>query len=118
MKKKEMKWYAFYHDSNNDKIVKTNVIREDLINEIKKSMKKPDFRIGHIVNSLEDLREIVKGNLMYHYWSKCEYEMIVKGLFGDEEYKVSIYDQLEPNLDRIVEYISKEMRLNLVWNLK
>lgn len=49
---------------------------------------------------------------MYYYWSKCEAEIAVGGLFIksiEELEKIDIYSQLQPNLDRITEYVIKEM---------
>jgi hypothetical protein len=51
---------------------------------------------------------------MYHYWSKCEAEMFVSG-FGrnDEPEKVDIWQQIEMNLDRIVDYVNIQCDLKL-----
>lgn len=97
--KKKLEWYAFMCDFNSKKIVKFNVIYDDLIDEIKKAKKK------HQLNSVEDLKKIVKSNFMWHYWSKCEYEYNIGDLFGEIREKKDVWFQLEMNLDRIAEYL-------------
>lgn len=42
---------------------------------------------------------------MYHFWSRCEYEVIIREWCGREaERKVDIYEQLMLNWDRFIDY--------------
>lgn len=99
--KKELKWYALYWDSNDNTLKTTNVIHEALIAEVKKAIKKGYDSIA--------IRNIVKSYLVWHYWSKCEWEVLVSPLFTrkaeEDEVKIDIWTQLEPNLDVITEYL-------------
>lgn len=51
---------------------------------------------------------------MYHYWSKCEHEILVGDLFTEEDdfKKIDAYRQIEMNLDRITEYVINELKIN------
>ena len=99
--KKELKWYALYWDSNEKALKTTNVVHEALIDEVKKAIKK-----GY---DYVTIRNIVKSYLVWRYWSKSEWEVIVSPLFTrnaeEDEVKIDIWTQLEPNLDVITEYL-------------
>ena len=47
----------------------------------------------------------LRHELMYHFWSRCEYEVLIKEWCGREaERKVDIYEQLMLNWDRFIDY--------------
>ena len=108
---KDLKWYAFYQELNSNKLIYTNVLSQDLIEDILKRVKsKSKYRK---IDSYITLREAIKSYLMWRYWCKSEYEVIVSNWGGkDFEEKIDIWYQLEPNLDRITEYINRELNLN------
>lgn len=99
--KKELKWYALYWDSNEKSLKKTNVIHKALIAEVKKAIKKGYDSVA--------IKNIVKSYLLWRYWSKYEWEVLVSPLFTrnaeEDEVKIDIWTQLEPNLDVITEYL-------------
>lgn len=97
--KKKLVWNAFYSDFNDGRLKTVNVIRDDLIEEIKKAKKKG------LINTHDDLRELVKRNLMYYYWSKTEWEYMLTPMFRGKEEKHDVWYQVEMNLDRLVEYL-------------
>ena len=100
-----LEWYAIREDFNKRKIVNYNVL-SGWENEIKKARKNKKF------NDYASLKEWLKREFMYYYWSKAEHEICVGGLFvksTEELEKIDIYRQLEPNLDRITEYVIKEI---------
>ena len=54
--------------------------------------------------------------MMYHYWSRSEYEIAVGGLhskYPENFEKIDAYYQLEMNLDHIVNYINDYLEMNL-----
>ena len=56
----------------------------------------------------EAFSESVKGHLMYYYWSKCEYEIILTAWPPRENFndkKIDIYDQVMLNWDRFIDYL-------------
>ena len=71
MAKKEFKpfeWMVLYHNFNSDKIEQYNVLkyREDDIKKMRKKCK-----------TEEEFSEKLRREMMYYYWSKCEWEMII-----------------------------------------
>lgn len=113
IKKAKLEWYAFRYDSNAKKLVFINILAESeayIAQHVKKG-KKADWRP---VYNYKTFKEFIKNNLMYHYWSKAEHEVLIGGLFEyskEELAKHDIWWQLEPNLDRICEYIINEMNI-------
>ena len=51
------------------------------------------------------LKEQVKRLLMYSFWSKAEYEIMVKLLCGKEEHKIDVYEQVMLNYDVFYDYL-------------
>jgi hypothetical protein len=112
-KNKNLEWYAFYQDFNNTELVFTNVLDIEVVEDILKRVKsKSDFRK---IDSYDTLKEALRSYLMWRYWCKSEYEVIVSNWTGkDFEKKIDIWYQLEPNLDRITEYVIRELQLDFV----
>lgn len=94
-----LEWYALREDFNSREVKHYNVL-SGWEEDIKKARKK--------VKTREEFKAWLRREFMYYYWSKCEHEIQVAGLFAKEEKefkKIDIWYQLEPNLDRIVDYI-------------
>lgn len=110
---KKLEWFALMEDFNNHKLITTNVLGESFAEELLKRIKKEK------IDNYASLKEIIKGMLKHRFWSRAEYEMIISSLIGKPENypdrymeeKIDIWYQLEPNLDRIVEYIMKELQI-------
>lgn len=50
--------------------------------------------------------EEIKGDLMYYFWCKSEYELILRQWVGREcEQKVDIFSQVYLNWDRFIDYL-------------
>ncbi len=96
-----LEWNVYCEDFNNEKIRVFNVfnhfgVRDDL----KKFVKKYKIK--------EEFCEHLKTTMMYYYWSKCEWEIILTSFperqdFKDE--KIDIYAQLTLNWDRFCDYV-------------
>ena len=97
-----LEWYALLIDFNSGNLEKVNVFCKDDVTEIKKLR-----RNGKIQNRL-DLKIWLKSRFMRQYWSRTEYEMIVSPwpkTSVDNDIKIDVWNQLEPNLDRITDYV-------------
>lgn len=105
-KNKKLEWFAIMEDFNKNKLQYFNVLLGIGDKEIK-NLKK--------LTTYNDVKQELRSYLMYHYWCKSEYEVIVRSLHHrpdrDNEFKIDIWYQLEPNLDRITEYVIKELNL-------
>lgn len=94
-----MEWNVLYYNFNAKQIQPYNVLayRDDKIKKLKKQS-----------GSIEAFSEELRLEMMYYFWSKCEWEIIVKSLGwckdGSDEKRVDAYDQLRLNWDRFVEY--------------
>lgn len=62
-----MEWLVLIYDFNLNKIRPYNVIYKDDIVEIKKKSK-----------TKEEFEYELKMEMRYHYWSRCEYELIIE----------------------------------------
>lgn len=99
MKKNKLIWNVLLHDFNVDKIEDYNVFdhmgfRKDL----KKVNKQcPDD---------EDFFNKVLPMLRYYFWAKCEYEVLVSGLFdGNKSAKIDAFGQIVANEAAFKEYL-------------
>jgi hypothetical protein len=103
MKMNNLVWNVYIHDFNNNKIKPYNIFYKGSIEEIK------DY-----LNKKYTLREAITQWSKYHYWCKAEYEIQIGGLFSslEEFQKIDIYNQIEMNIDRIVEYVRGEINGN------
>lgn len=105
IKKANLEWYAIIPYEKDQVMLNINVLDNFPKEDVRKKIKKKD------ITCYAELYAYIRKWLMYHYWSKCEWEMLCGELFSDykEPIKLDIFRQLEPNLDRITEYIIKEM---------
>lgn len=93
-----IEWYVYYHDFNRNKIIKRNIFNNSLRKEIEK------IKIDS--NSKEEFSEKLDSKMKYYFWSRCEYEVVVTGLFVDtDKVKIDIYDQLRMNWHAFVDYV-------------
>lgn len=102
IKRSNLEWYALRYDFNSKKIVSFNVMY-GIAELIEKNVRK------NIIHDKETLKEFLKREFMYRYWSKYEYEIAMSGLSEhDSQYaeKIDVWKQLEINLDNIVEYVN------------
>lgn len=109
---KNLEWYAFIYDWNSKSLHNINVLGTSFADNILKRVK------HNKINNYEELREEIRMELSYYFRSKAECEVLVTDLFPknyddfvERAVKLDVYHQLEPNLDRIVEYIMKELNI-------
>lgn len=61
----------------------------------------------------EQFAEELRKDLMYYYWSKCEWEILLQHWPPHERFretKVDVYDQVRLNWDRFLEYTWENRR--------
>lgn len=105
-----LEWYAIRYDSNKKSIVQYNILGGNFKDILAKEIRKKK------ITNFKELKEYLRKEFMYYYWSKCEHEIAVWNLFDinqERAEKIDIYYQLKPNLDRIAEYINNTMDLKL-----
>lgn len=93
-----IEWYVYYHDFNVQKIIKWNVFNHGTFK------KEIDILLKEKIDK-DDFSEKLKREVMYYFWSKCEYEIILSPWIGRADViKIDIYDQIMMNFDRFVDY--------------
>ena len=99
-----IEWYVYYHDSNAQKIIKWNIFNHGSFK------KEVDVLLKEKIDK-EDFSEKLKREMMYYFWSKCEYEIILSPWTGRaDDIKIDVYDQIMMNFDRLVDYCWNERR--------
>lgn len=104
IKNSNLEWYVLRWDFNNKKVVNYNIL-EGLAEDIAREVRSKSLYDKSI------LKEYLKTVFMYNYWSKTECEFFVSDLHGDDYEKIDMWRQIEPNLDRIVDYVNQKMEL-------
>ena len=95
----QMEWYVYYHDSNTQKIIKWNVFNHGTFAEKVNKLLQENL-------SRDEFADGLKKYLMYYFWSKCEYEIILSPWTGQaDDIKIDVYDQIMMNFDRFVDYV-------------
>lgn len=93
-----MEWLVYYFDVNRQEIATYNALACET--DIKKILKKSTTKAG--------FAEALRKEMMYRYWSKAEWEIIIgPWCGGNAEHsacKIDIYDQLRLNWDKVVDY--------------
>lgn len=103
MKVDNMYWNVFYYNVNGKKIDTYDIFdhgrfREDIEKEL------------NICETKEKFAERLKANLMYYFWSKAEWEVVVSAwVGGNASKKIDVYAQVMNNFD---------VFLNYVWSFK
>lgn len=101
-----MKWYVFYYNINKKKIDTFNIFEHgSFLKYIKKALKQHE----KYKENKEDFAERIKRELMYYFWSKAEWEVIIAPwVGGDREkdsVKIDVYDQVMLNWNVFIDYV-------------
>ena len=101
-----LKWNVYTSDFNGKRIVVDNIFEHGgFTADCKKNAKKNKDK--------EAFAEQLRRDIMYYFWAKCEWEVMIGDLFRDEvKIKVDVYDQVCLNWDLFVDYVW-ENRKNL-----
>ena len=94
-------WNVVYHDINADRIKVYNIFKhggfmENLQKHYKKHKTKDAFA------------EALRRSLMYYFWSKCEWEVLISPWCGskkDKAIKVDVYWQVMNNWEIFLDYV-------------
>ena len=102
-----MEWNVYYYDINRKEISIYNIFEHG-------SFKQEFDTLAQLDTSKEEFADELKRMLMYYFWSKCEWETVLKPWVGDMNVgkKIDVYEQIKINWDKFVDYCWKE-RSNL-----
>lgn len=96
-----MEWNVFYHNMNAQEITVFNIFKHGgFMKDVEKLSKE--------CTDKETFAKELKSSLMYFFWSKSEYEIIISPWCGGrntKDKKVDIYSQVMLNWDKFVDYV-------------
>lgn len=105
---KQLKWNVYVYSFNSRQIVTFNIFdHERFKNDVLKIPKKIGFGDFNL------FKEQLRRELMYYYWCKCEWEIIISPWpthDNDPEIKVDAYSQVMLNFDIFAEYVFNTLR--------
>lgn len=97
-----LEWNVYYEDFNRKKIGVINIFTHSgFTHDCSKVAKLSDVDKKYFY-------EMVKLQLMYYFWCKCEWEIILSGWPPCDNFnnkKVDVYDQIMINYDRFIDYL-------------
>ena len=97
-----IQWNVYIEDFNNKRIKIHNILNHGgFLKDIQNAIKK--FK-----NDKEAFEKEVKSSLMYYYWSKCEWEIILSSWPERKDFKeekIDVYDQVMLNGDIFINYL-------------
>lgn len=106
----DLSWYVYRQDWNTGKIEPWDIFEhwrfaEDTMSNIKRFCPKPNDDDNSEMAKAA-FEQQIKSDLMYYFWSKAEYEIVLKNWIGSDcEIKIDIYDQVTMNWDRFIDYL-------------
>ena len=96
-----LEWNVFYYSINSQKIIEFNIFEHSgFLKDVEKCFKQCENK--------EDFAKEIKSSLMYYFWAKSEYEIIISawcGGNGEEAVKIDIYHQVMMNWDKFIDYL-------------
>lgn len=98
--KKKLEWNVFYYDFNRRKIDTYNIFDHGgFVKYVKEAINK--------YKDKESFAEQLKTELLYYFWSKAEYEVLLSPWIGDEKaaVKIDVYKQVMLNFDVFLDYV-------------
>lgn len=97
-----LEWNVYIGDFNNRRIEVHNIFDHwSFYNDCLKNKKKNG-------KDREAFFEEMRKDLMYYYWSKCEWEIILQHWPTREDFhdlKIDVYDQVRLNWDAFTDYV-------------
>lgn len=96
-----MTWNVFYHDVNKHELTTFNIFDHYNFN-------KDVLRNLNQIKDKDEFAEKLKSYLMYYFWCKSEYEVVISPWSGSmctKAIKVDIYTQVMNNWDIFLDYV-------------
>lgn len=118
MKQLKFEWYVLNENTNrNREIVPYNIFNNVRVNERTNEL---CVKYKRDKMTFEDFTEELRRIIQWQEWSRCEYEIVVGSLFGDDDswQKIDCYTQALPNIKIIAKYVLEEYypRLKITLN--
>lgn len=103
----KLEWYVWVEDVNTKTITTRNMLSEN------------SWTIVFIKDCLKRKKPIlaseIQRDLMYHYWSKAEFEIMVYSLFRySTSRKIDWYMQIALNFEPFLQYLEKNLNIEII----
>jgi len=125
-KEKMEKFNVLNWDFNKDKLEYYNIIPyfirryDEKVKKFKKIKKRKSYKDNpekyekdnyyKVPKTIEELKQFIKDESQYQFWSRCEYEMIVHGWpVRKNEHKLDIHEQIMMNIDIVTKIVWEEI---------
>lgn len=108
-----LEYYVFRRDFNRNRLEQTNIFSYVTPEKIRNGINERQIK------TKSEFKEFLKSQFMYYFWAKCEHEVVINSFpylederVGDNGIKIDIWQQIEPNLDLIVDYVIEKLGLD------
>lgn len=104
---KNLTWNVYVYNFNNRGIETRNILGNGSV-IIRDVLEKAKSEYKENVPNYDKFKEEVRNIVMYYYWAKCEWEVIISAWPPNEnakEEKVDVYSQVMLNFDIFYNYI-------------
>jgi hypothetical protein len=105
IKNKNLEWNVLIYEHNKGKFTNYNIFSFRFIELVNEKLNKDKL------HSIDELKELILNWSRRKYWCKSEYEILVGDLSCRASEKIDAFRQIEMNIDRITEYVNKELDL-------
>lgn len=98
----KLTWKVFYYSMNKRIIYDFDIFEHiSFLEDVKKALK--------TINNKQEFAKELKSLLMYYFWSKCEYEVVItpfsNNIKESEKRKVDVYTQVMLNWEVFLNYV-------------
>ena len=101
----ELKWFVFIEDINSKRIKVYNIFEhKDFVEDCDDAWE--DYINEH--RDFSKFKKDIESNLMYYFWSKCEWEIVLSDFPPSDSFqkkKIDVYQQIKINWDKFIDYL-------------
>ena len=101
----ELKWFVFIEDINKKRIRVYNIFEhKDFMEDCNDAWENYKNKHHDFLRYQENIDSI----LMYYFWCKCEWEIILSNFPPSDSFhekKIDVYQQVKINWDKFIDYI-------------
>lgn len=102
----DIKWNVFIEDFNRREIRVFNIFNHD---GFKKDCDKAwEDNCNDSENGFSNFSKNVRNSLLFYFWSKCEYEVLLFGFPYNDKFKakkIDVFEQVTINWDQFINYL-------------
>lgn len=96
-----LEWNVYVGDFNTQRIKTYNIFNHAAFRDYCKCAVR-------MAKSPDEFEDMIRHDLMYHFWSKCEWEVIMSGWPPSKRFhdkKIDVYNQVRLNWGAFIDYL-------------